>query len=470
MMSDKAPTILRGFNAWRWYAHYLRDPVSCVSLVRERYGSVLALGSPFSFSPRGRHFVYAFGAEANRHVLGHPDMFRPGGQVIRGPRGSAHLRLRNGLLAMHGDEHRRQRRIMQPPFSRAAVHSHVPAMARLIDHAIDQWPVGEPFDMTEEMLALANWVAASLLFGHDDFDRALEVCQLIREWVSLDVAVRTLKFRPALPGDSFRKLLRHAEVVERAMLGLIREKRAEAEPGSDVLSILVHATDTDGSKLSDADLTAHTVILHGAAFITTASALVWTMYLIAQHPGIAAALDAEVEATLGDWPPTIQQLGAMPLLEGVILESMRILPPVHHTYRTATAPTAVLGVPLNAGDRVILSAFATHRDPDVFPDPDRFDPARWVAGNRPGPYEYIPFSAGPRLCLGFAFAMQEMKMIVARVVQRYRLAVVEGSHIDAVYRLTFSPKGSVPMTIHPRDGAYRSAPVSGNIREFVRHD
>ena len=168
------------------------------------------------------------------------------------------------------------------------------------------------------------------------------------------------------------------------------------------------------------------------------------------------------------WPPATGEIDAMPLLDGVLRETLRLLPPVHHTLRTVAAPTDALGLQLRRDDRVIMSAFMSHREPTVFPEPDVFDPARWIR-DRPGPYDYIPFSAGPRLCLGYAFATLEMKMILARIVQRHRVALVPHSKIDVIYRLTLCPSAGVPMTVEPRDGAFSAAPVSGNILKLVRH-
>ena len=464
----RKPYVLYGHQTWRWYAQYLRDPISCFLDAREIYGPVGGLGNPLPFWKGGRQHVMAFGAVPNRIVFGQPDLFRPGGQVLRGPRGSAQRRMRKSIFAMHGDEHNRHRRVMQPPLSRLAVASYAPAIAGLIDQVLDRWEVGKPIDAYHEMLTLSNWIAAHLLFGEADFERSLAICMLIRDWITLDVEVRTLKLRPSLPGALVRRLLRHAETLEAAVRQLIEERRSAGAPGKDLLSQLIGAHGDKDFAMSDDELVAHSVILHGASFLTTASTLAWAMYLLAQNPAVAAALDREVASKLTAWPPATGEIDAMPLLDGVLRETLRLLPPVHHTLRTVAAPTDALGLQLRRDDRVIMSAFMSHREPTVFPEPDVFDPARWIR-DRPGPYDYIPFSAGPRLCLGYAFATLEMKMILARIVQRHRVALVPHSKIDVIYRLTLCPSAGVPMTVEPRDGAFSAAPVSGNILKLVRH-
>ena len=183
-------------------------------------------------------------------------------------------------------------------------------------------------------------------------------------------------------------------------------------------------------------------------------------------PQVAAALHREIVERLGPWPPETRQLDALPILENVLHEAMRLLPPVAYTFRTPTHDVALGGFSLRRGDKIVLSHFMTHRDPNVFPHPNRFDPSRWLTA-RPDPYQYIPFSAGPRLCLGYSFAMLELKLTVARIMQRYRIGVVPNSAIDGIVQLTLRPRNGVPMTVDVQDGAFAAAPVSGNIHQMV---
>ena len=153
------------------------------------------------------------------------------------------------------------------------------------------------------------------------------------------------------------------------------------------------------------------------------------------------------------------------MLDGILRESLRLMPPVHHTIRTATDETELLGTTLRKGDNVVLSAYISHRDPNVFSNPRQFDPTRWF-GKKPGPYQYIPFSAGPRLCLGYQFAMLEMKLIIARIMQRFRFNVIANSHIQAECQLTLRPAKGLPMVMSKPDGAFSKNPVTGNINEL----
>lgn len=467
-MRGTSPRVLRGFEAWPWYCRFVLDPLTSLEAAQRRYGPLGAIGTPIPLSHSGsdRLHVLAIGAAHNRQVLGDTDIFRPTGQVTRGPEGSAQRRLRYGLLRMHGEKHKKHRRLMQPPFLKPSVADYTGIMARLIDEVIDRWRPGAPLDMYREMRTLSNWVAANILFGNDDFEASIRLGKAIERWLVLDAAARRWVLMLDVKGTAYSRLLKHAAVLETLVAETIERNRRTKTPGSDVLSILIRAFDEDGADVSDVDLISHAVILYAASFETTANVLAWTLFLLAQHPAVATELHQEIDANLVDWPPDPRRVDELPLLDAVVRESMRLMPPVAFTLRIPVEDVEVGGLPMRQGDRVILSAYLTHRVPEVFPQPNRFNPMRWY-GSRFDPYEYIPFSAGPRLCLGYSFATLELKLTVARVIQRYRLRVVPGSRIDGVIRLTLRPDRGIPMIVHPQDGAFAAAPVVGNINRMV---
>lgn len=460
-----APVLLRGAASWRWYAHYLRDPLGCLIAAEKQFGPLVVFGNPLPLWRGGRRFVVAIGAPYNRAVLGQPDVFRPGGQVLSGPKGSAQRRLRDGIFSMSGGKHRRHRRIMQPPFLKPAVAGYAPVMARLIDQVIDSWRDGEERDLYRDMRTLSNWVAAYLLFGNHDFDASIRVGKEIEAWLLLDAEARAGLFGFQVLGGAYRRLLRQGERLEGIMREAVARNR-EANAGDDALSVLVRAFDAGEGRMREQDLIAHAVILYAASFETTANVLAWTLFLVAQHPSVATALLREINEKLTGWPPDAEAIDRLPMLNAVTQEALRLLPPVPYTFRTADEETVLGPLKLRRGDKVILSHYLTHRDPAVFPQPNRFDPARWFAA-RPDPYAFIPFSAGPRLCLGYSFALLELKMTVARVVQRYRLQVRPGAAIDGTIQLTLRPRGGIPVTVHAQDGAFAAGRVFGNIHGMV---
>lgn len=193
------------------------------------------------------------------------------------------------------------------------------------------------------------------------------------------------------------------------------------------------------------------------------------MYLIAQNPKFAAALEEEVRTNITDWPPDPDRVNKLPLVDGLVRESLRLMPPVHNTLRTATEDVELMGIPMRRGDRAMLSAFVTQRNPAVFKNPAQFDPTRWF-DTKPNPYQYIPFSAGPRLCLGYQFAMLEMKLIVVRTMQRFRVNVVANSQIQASVQTTLRPTKGLPMVVSKPDSAFAANPVTGNINDLFDNE
>ena len=463
---QSAPVVLRGHQSWKWYRRFSQNPLKCVAEAHDRFGFPFALGSPVPFSRGGRIHVLAAGAEVNRQVLSQPDLFHSHSPIMRGHRDSAHRRLRPGIFTMNGEEHRCHRRIMQQPFAKSTVASYTATMAGLIDQFIDRWSVGKSIDMYDEMIELTNWVASNILYGNKDFATSVKISRLVGSWLQLENKASRKILRLKLPGTAYKALLQQAEILETEMLALIKNNREEGNNGNDVLSLMVRAADTPNSGMSNADLTAHLVILYAAGYLTTANVVAWAIFLIAQFPSIAAELDEELKTQLADWPPDREKLESLPVLNGVVHEALRLLPPVPHAARIATQPVDVAGIPLKRRDKVLISAYFTHRDPEVFPNPDQFDPSRWRT-IKPGPYEFIPFSGGSRLCLGYSFALLEMKLIVARIMQRYRIGVVPHSHIDLVWEQTLKPKTGIPMVAYSRDEAFATSPVTGDIVNMI---
>ena len=165
-------------------------------------------------------------------------------------------------------------------------------------------------------------------------------------------------------------------------------------------------------------------------------------------------------------PPTNEQLPQLLFLERVIKESMRILPPVPYTIRSATADVEMGGYKVPKNSRVLCSHFLTHHQPDLYPEPEKFLPDRWLTID-PSPYEYMPFSAGPRACIGAIFAMQAMKISISMILQRFRLQVVRGAKVESVVRVTMSPRYDIPVRIFSQDRKFTRSDVRGNVCEMV---
>ena len=218
--------------------------------------------------------------------------------------------------------------------------------------------------------------------------------------------------------------------------------------------------------MTDTELVGQASILFIASFETTTSALTWSLFLLAQHPAVMHQLMDEIESVLGDAPPRPDQLPQLPFLHWVIKESMRILPPVPYTVRVAQQRLKVGPFEVPPETRVIASHYLTHHLPDLYPEPERFRPERWRNIN-PTQYEYLPFNAGPRICIGGAFATQVLKISLAMILQRFRFTVVPGTRINRVVAISMNPRHGLPMIIAKKDRNYSVSEVRGQIREMV---
>ena len=457
--------ILTGAGAAREYVHFFRDPIGCMRELQQKYGSLVALG-PIAFGEPTKLHVLAIGPEFNRQVLGDPAKFRTTGQFIHGPNDSAQRRIRFGLTRMNGPQHKQQRQLILPPFHKKAVAGYHDLTVELAQEVIGQWKPGRR-DVYADMRAVTLRIASAVLFGHEASD-AYRIGHLLEVWARRNFSGPVWFFPVNIPGTPYHRLLKHAELVEQEILRLVEKRRRDPSDRTDVLSILIQARDDENRGMTDMELVGQATILFGASFETTASTLTWTVFLLAQHPGIMRELMDELDRVLGGDAPTREQLPQLSFLDRVIKESMRILPPVPFTIRAAEEDQIPMGsLTLSHGARVICSHFLTHHLPDIYPEPELFRPDRWREID-PTQYEYLPFSAGPRACVGAMFAIQVLKISLAIILQKFRFAIVPDAQIDRVVRITMNPRYGMPVVLHENDRRYESSQVRGQIHEMVK--
>lgn len=453
-----------GAAAAREYLSLLRDPVGSMRSLYDRRGPLVVLG-PVAFGEPTKLHILAVGPDFNRQVLGDPARFRPTGLFLRGPKNSAQRRVRFGLTRMTGTQHRQQRQLVMPPFHKTAVRTYHDLMLGMTMQMVARWQPGSRYDIYAEMRELTLQIASSVLFSHDPGE-ALPIGRLIEEWLKQSFAAPVWVFPLNVPGTAYHRLLKLADRIEESILAMIAKRRNSSERHDDVLSLLIEARDDENQGMTDTELVGQTAILFMASFETTASALTWTLFLLAQHPAVMRELMDELDAVLAGNPPALEDLARLPFLNCVIKESMRVLPPVPYTVRAATKHLKIGPHAVAKGARILCSHYLTHHLPELYPEPERFRPERWREID-PNQYEYMPFSAGPRMCIGAAFATQLLQVALATMLQRFRFSVVPGTRIDRVVRITMQPKQGLPMSILPNDRKFVAAQVSGQIREMV---
>lgn len=467
----------------------------------ERYGPVASIvrGPGRIMSPGGRFVVAVNGPALNREVLTEHDRYRtyalPG---VYYPEEEAMARARReggtrgrptaerlqpvqrtltGLFHVNGDEHRRHRRLLQPAFAKTRIDAYRDDMVALTERMLAEWRAGEARDVLEDMTELTLRIATKTLFGEDAGERGVELARMMQQWLMTMFSPGML-LRLDLTGFPYRRWLDLTRRIDDETAALLREKRKSvaARPAggpvaADMLSMLVAARDEDGSALDEDELVGHTGVIFAAGHETSTNALAWTLFLLGEHPAVANEVVEELASVLHGDAPTVEQLGKLPLLDAVVKESMRVLPPVPLHPRIASEDTELGGHFLPAQTELFLSIFHMHHDPAIFPDPRRFDPGRW-SKIKPSVYEYNPFSAGPRMCIGAAFAMMEIKVALAMLLQRFRVERVHDARIDRRVAITMAPKHGLRMHVRAADRGWAAArrklpAVRGDIHEIV---
>jgi cytochrome P450 len=453
---------------------FLRDPVAYMTRLYREHGGVAAFvdggNDNLIFSrrdvPRSPRTYFCFSPEANYDLLTKTDVFY--GSGFEGPDTPAFQNLAyNHIFAMGGDKHRQQRRLIMPAFHKKRVESYRDEMVAYTERMLEGWPPGATRDLRQEMTRLTLYIANRTLFGSDVKDVTDSIGSMIGAYLDLSISPLT-RIRVNRPFTPYGKLARLAGRLDADIRSLIAARRAEGGERPDMLSMMIAATDEEGNRLDEAELVGHTTTLFIAGHETSANGLAWTLFLLSQHPRVLDDLEAELTGELRGAAPTLDQLGRLPLLDRVIKESLRLFPPASMLGRVARAPATVASLEVPAGTEIFYSPYVTHRIPELYRDPGRFDPGRWEALD-PSPYEYLPFSAGPRMCIGTAFATMEMKIILSIVLQRVRPELHPGASVNRNLVVTLNPKPGLPMILHrPRDGARRRpAPVRGDVREMV---
>jgi cytochrome P450 len=272
-----------------------------------------------------------------------------------------------------------------------------------------------------------------------------------------------------LPGTPYAKFMNVAEALEEHIRKMIADRRANAAGRRDVLSLLIAARDEDGSQMSEGELIGQAAVLFIAGHETTTNTLAWTLFLLAQHPLVLADLEAELDDVLKGEAPSVEQLKSLPKLDAVVKESMRVFPASSILFfRRAQADVEVAGTLFPAKSTFLLSTLVTHRDERVFPEGMRFKPERWATAS-PGPYEYLPFGAGPRRCIGAPFAEQAVRVLLAMMLQRFRFELLPDQRVDRIVRgITLGLKRPLRMRLARRDAAPLPAvPVGGDVHDLV---
>jgi cytochrome P450 len=436
-------SLLRGTGGGSLIAPAHPDSKAGLSALRAwRKGGVLgslralrdALGPVFRIPLPGFDPVMVSGPDANRHILV-TIRHRLKWRVERDP---VVRLLRHGVLVEDGEAHDRLRRALSPPLHRSAVRSHVAAMWRSTERVAATWPDGGRVDMLIEMRRVTLLILVETLFGFDlapDLDRLWPHILRLLAYISPGSWI-------VWPGAPRWGYARSRRIVDDYLYGLIRRRRS-APDGESLLSRLVRDPSMTDDLIRDQMLT-----MLIAGHDTTTALLAWTLYLMGQHPEALEQARREVDSVLANEPPDPEQIDRMPFLESVVHESLRLFPPIHLGNRQVGEGAEAEGLP--EGRRLLYSIYLTHRDPQHWPDPDRFDPGRFAGRPAPSAYAYLPFGGGPRNCIGAYFGLTEGKAVLACLLRHWRLELVDRP-VHAHMGATLEPRPGVSMKVSRRE-------------------
>lgn len=368
------------------------------------------------------------------------------------------LSLGQGLVTSDGPLWAHQRKLMQPMFHNRSINPFDEPINRLTSALAANWaqlPSGHTLFMEREMAKLTFEVVGTTLFGTDIEEHASDIAEVLE---AVNVSTQELRsllllLFPWLPLPHTRRFHRATAKLDRIVFGMINARRASGIRQDDILDRLLAARDEDsGEGMNEQQIRDEVVTLLLAGHETSSNALAWTFWLLTQHRDVEARLLAELDEVLKGRPAASSDLAQLPYLKQVVQESMRLLPPVWAVARLSHQDEVFQGYRIPAGAYITIPIYAIHRHPEFWPDPDRFDPERF-SPQRTEPrhsYSYIPFSAGPRTCIGASMAMLEIQLVVANLLPRFHMDVAPGARIETAAKVTLTPKHGMPMRVTPR--------------------
>jgi cytochrome P450 len=366
--------------------------------------------------------------------------------------------LGDGLLTSEGELWRRQRRIAAPAFHNKRIAGFVDSFAACTQDMLARWrTLPQPFELTAEMMGLTLDIIARTMFSTDVRGEVEAVRRLMEIVVTMRPSVPDLlglpEWLPRRQPPAYRRTVAQFEAL---VAGFLAERRADGIDRGDLLAMLLAARDPDtGEGMTDKQLRDEILTIFLAGHETTANALAWVWYLLARHPQAEARLHEELDRVLGGRAPTYADLAELKWTRMVIEEALRLYPPAHTIARTALGEDRIGGVRVPAGAFISISIYVTHRNPNLWPQPERFDPERFAPAEvaRRHRFAYLPFGGGPRICIGSSFALAEAQVVAATIAQHYRVRLARDQVVEPIGLITLRPKGGIPVILEPRRSA-----------------
>jgi cytochrome P450 len=440
----QVPSRLKLIQLIRW----IKDPLNYLEKCTKKYGDIFTLNL-MGFEP----FV----------IVGHPEgvkeIFAADSKQFDSGRGNnivSFLVGENSLILLDGDRHKQHRKLLMPPFHGEKVNAYGKAICQITEQKLSNLASNKSFLARNAMQDITLEVILQVVFGLREGDRYQKIKPLLAS--VLDVTGSPLRasfiFFPFLQQDwgvwsPWGRMLRQKQQIYDLLQAEIEERRSREITGNDVLSLMLLACDEDGQKMTDAELKDEMMTLLIAGHETTATALAWAFYWLGKLPDITEKLQRELD-TLED-PTDPIAISRLPYLTAVCQETLRLYPILMIAFpRIAKQPIDIMGHHFEPDTILFPSIYLIHQREDIYPEPKKFKPERFLDRSFTN-YEYFPFGGSNRRCLGYALAMLEMKLVLATVLSRYQLILLEKKPIEPQRRgLTIAPTGGVKVKLEAR--------------------
>ena len=436
------PRSPRPFQTLKW----IWKPIPFMRACAEAYGdafTIRLIGAP--------PLVFCSQPAAIKEIFtGDPDILRAG-------RGNELLRFvfgPNSVVLLDGARHRRERKLLMPPFHGERMRLYGGIMREIADRSIDDWPVEQVFPIHKYMQQITLDIILRTVFGVGEDETSSRLRALLVEFLGLFGSSPLLLIRRLHvnlgPLTAWKRIVELGREIDRLLYDEIgRCKKDDLQERTDIMAMLVAARDEDGQPMTDDEIRDELITMLVAGHETTATSLSWVVHRLLQNPDVLAEAQAEVASVTGNGSEgrevTAEQIAELSYLDAVIKETARLNPILPIVTRYLEAPTRIGDHDLPAGCVVSPCIYLTHRRPDVWPEPETFKPERFV-DTRVDPYTFFPFGGGLRHCLGAAFAGYEMKIVLARMLSRAVLRPQPAYTVRVVRRgITFAPSGGLPV-------------------------
>jgi cytochrome P450 len=420
----------------------LRDPLGFFVRGREQFGDIVH---------------YGMGPGGTLIQLNHPDYVKhvlvTNPQNYRKPTMIGRLR-GNGLFSSSGDLWKRQRRMMQPAFHRerlgTMVGKTVEGTRSMLARLEAQAHSGRPFDAEQEMMRVLRSILCLNVFSVDLIEQSSTLRDALDDVMAFGRRKISIWVALPLPRPGRRHIRKCIDLLDQAVYGIIRQRLKNPGEHQDLLSSMIAARDSQGEPMTEQQLRDEAMTLVVAGHEATVSALTWVWYLLDQHPEVERKVRDELATVLGDTPPTPQTLQQLHYTRQVFAEAMRLYPPSWVMGRIVKEEDQIGGYTIPANATVALPQYVIHRHPAYWENPERFDPERFAPGRKETwpRYAYFPFGGGQRLCIGENLAEIHALVIMAAVLQRYRLKVEPGFPVEVEAGVTLRPAKGLRVIAH----------------------